>query len=168
MCGWFAGTIRRDFRRTLYMLGTSHCCDSSSCYSDTFEFEPASAGAERRTLLSERAVCALHSASNVQRTAASLTHNPNTYELEAANTRSCDRTCAAETFGCRRVESNEKRVYTLLRFPGVYNTWQHYRFSNTSALRTEIYKMKLGLHPLSEEQRRGSSDGLTVPTGWKM
>ena len=123
MCGWFAGTIRRDFCRTLYMFGTSHCCDSSSCYSDTFEFEPASAGAERQTLLSEHAVCALHSASNVQRTAASLTHTPNTYELEAANTRSCDRTCAAETLGCRQGESKEKRVYTLPTFPGVYNNW---------------------------------------------
>ena len=123
MCGWFAGTFRRDFCRILFMFGTSHCCDSSSCYSDTFEFEPASAGSERRTLLSERAVCALHSASNVQCTAASLTHTPNTYELEAANTRSCDRTCAAETLGCRRGESNEKRVYTLPTFLGVYNNW---------------------------------------------
>ena len=121
MCGWFAGTIRRDFCRTLYMFGTSHCCDSSSCYSDTFEFEPASAGAERRTLLSERAVCALRSSSNVQCTAARVKHSLNESQRKATYTRSCDRTCAAKTLGCRRGESNKKRVYTLPRFPGVYN-----------------------------------------------
>ena len=123
MCGWFAGIICRDFCRTLYMFGTCHCCDSSSCYSDTFEFEPASAGAERQTLLSERAVCALRFASNVQRTAARVKHSLNESQRKAAYTRSCDRTCTAETLGCRQGESNEKRVYTLPRFPGVYNNW---------------------------------------------
>ena len=121
MCGWFAGTFRWDFCRTLYMFGTYHCCDSSSCYSDTCELAPASAGAERRTCLFERAVCALRSASNVLRTAASFTHTPNECELEAANTRSCDRTFSAETLGCRQGKSQEKRVYTLPTFPGVYN-----------------------------------------------
>ena len=123
MCGWFAGTFRRDFCRTLFMFGTSHCCDSSSCYSDTFESEPASAGAERQTLLSERAVCTPSLCFEHTTYCRELKHTPNAYKLEASNTRSSDRTCAAETLGCRRVESNEKRVYTLPRFPGVYNNW---------------------------------------------
>ena len=109
--------------RTLFMFGTSHCCDSSSCYSNTFEFEPASAGAERQTLLSERVVCAPSLCFEHTMYCRELTHTPNAYKLEASNTRSSDRTCAAETLGCRRVESNGKRVYTLPRFPGVYNNW---------------------------------------------
>ena len=123
MCGWFAGTFRRDFYRTLYMFGTYHCCDSSSCYSDTCELEPALAGAERQTLLSERAVGALRSASNVRRTAARLKHTPNEYWREDANTRSCDRTFSTETLGCQQGELREKRVYTLPQIPGVYNNW---------------------------------------------
>ena len=94
MCGWFAGTFRRDFCRTLFMFGTSHCCDSSSCYSDTFEFEPASAGAERQTLLSERVVCAPSLCFEHTTYCRELTHTPNAYKLEASNTRSSDRTCA--------------------------------------------------------------------------
>ena len=123
MCRWFAGTFCRDFCRMLYMFGTSHCCDSSSCYSDTCELMPASAGAERQTRLFKRAVCALCSASNVIRPAASLKHTPNECEREATNTRSCDRTFAVEdkTLGCRQGERKEKRVYTLPLFPGVYN-----------------------------------------------
>ena len=50
-----------------------------------------------------------------------LTHTPNDYKLEAANTRSRDRTFAVETLGCRQGKSEEKRVYTLPTFPGVYN-----------------------------------------------
>ena len=70
MCGWFAGTFRRDFRRTLLMVGTHHCCNSSSsCISETRERMPASAGAERRTFLIERAVHILRSASDVARPA---------------------------------------------------------------------------------------------------
>ena len=53
----------------------------------------------------------------------SLTHTPNECELKAANTRSCDRTFSAETLGCRQGESKRERVYTLPRFPGVYNNW---------------------------------------------
>ena len=52
------------------MFGTSHCCDSSSCYSDTCELAPTLASAERQTCLFERAVCALRSALNVLRTGA--------------------------------------------------------------------------------------------------
>ena len=103
------------------MFGTSHCCDSSSCYSDTCELEPASAGAERRTRLLEHVVCALRTASNVQRIVASLMHTPNAYELEAANTRSCDGTFTVETLGCRQGKLNKKRVHTLPPFPGIYN-----------------------------------------------
>ena len=121
MCGWFAGTICRDFCRTLYMFGTSHCCDSSSCYSDTCELEPASAGAERQTRLSERAVCALRSASNVLRIAARVKHTSNEYRRQAANTRIRDRTFDAETLGCRQGKLKAKSVYTLPCFPGVYN-----------------------------------------------
>ena len=33
----------------LYMFGTSHCCDSSSCLSEMCEPTPTSAGAKRRT-----------------------------------------------------------------------------------------------------------------------
>ena len=88
---------------------------------DTCELAPASAGAERLTYLFERAVCALRSASNVLCTAASLKHTPNECEHKAANTRSCDRTFSAETLGCRQGELNEKRVYMLPPFPGVYD-----------------------------------------------
>ena len=107
------------------MFGTSHCCDSSSCYSDTFEFEPASAGAERQTLLSERVVCAPSLCFEHTTYCRELKHTPNAYKLEASNTRSSDRTCAAETLGCRRVESNEKestRFRASLAYTTVHNS----------------------------------------------
>ena len=53
------------------MFGTSHCCDSSSCLSETCEPTPASAGTERQTRVFDRAVRALRSVSNVLRAAAS-------------------------------------------------------------------------------------------------
>ena len=66
MCGWFAGTLCRDFRRTLLIFGTHHCCNSSSsCIFETREHTPASAGAERRNFDTKRAVCTLRSASDV-------------------------------------------------------------------------------------------------------
>ena len=50
-----------------------------------------------------------------------LKHTPNECKHATANTRSCNRTCDAETLGCRQGKLKAKRVYTLPRFPGVYN-----------------------------------------------
>ena len=49
------------------MFGKHHCCysSSSSCLSENRELAPTSAGAERQTIVFERAVHALHSASDV-------------------------------------------------------------------------------------------------------
>ena len=92
MCGWFTGTFRRDFCQTLYMFGTSHCCDSSSCLSNMCEHTPALVGAERRTWLFERAVRALRSTSNLMHAVVSLKHTPNECKRVAAITRRRDRT----------------------------------------------------------------------------
>ena len=73
------------------MFGTSHCCDSSSCYSDMCEPVPASAGAKRQTRLFKRVVHALHSASNVICPTTSLKHTPNECKRAAANMRRRDR-----------------------------------------------------------------------------
>ena len=83
------------------MFGTSHCCYSSSCFSDTREPTPASAGAERQTRVFECAVRALCSASDVARAAATLKDTPNQCELMTANTRRSDRTFQAYAVGCR-------------------------------------------------------------------
>ena len=156
--------VCRDFCQTLYMFGTYHCCDSSSCYSDTCELAPASAGAKRQTCLSERAVCALRSASNVRRTAARLKHTPNEYWREDTNMRSCDRTFPAETLGCRQGESQEKRVYTLPTFPGVYNT----RCNNAIGTQriTKLRKLQSGerARTITTTENTCSSPGYPVTT----
>ena len=133
MCGWFAGTFRRDLCRTLYMFGTHHCCySSSSCLSDTCELAPASASAERRTFIIKCAVHALRSASDVACSIVTLKDAPNQCECNAANTRRCDRTFQAYAIGCREGDVKGERVYKLPRDPGVYNNkfrsfWQHSR-----------------------------------------
>ena len=97
MCGWFAGTFRRDFCRTLHMFGMHHCCySSSSCLSETCELAPALAGAERRTFLIDCAICALRSASRRSVSCCDdLEDTPNHCERTAANTRRRDRKLAA-------------------------------------------------------------------------
>ena len=88
MCGWFAGTFRRDFCRTLHMFGTSHCCNSSSsCISETRESTLALASAERRTFRIERGC--LHPSLCLGRSVScrDLANTPNHCEHIAANTR---------------------------------------------------------------------------------
>ena len=103
------------------MFGTSHRCNSSSCFSDTRELAPASAGAERQTCILECAVHALRSASDVARPVATVKDTPNQWERTAANTRRGDRTFQAYTTGCREGDIKGERVYTLPQDPRVHN-----------------------------------------------
>ena len=94
------------------MFGTSHCCYSSSCFSDTRELAPASAGAERRTCIFECVVRALCSASDVTRADAPLEDTPNQCERDAAYTRRSDRTFQAYAVGCLEGDVKREIVYT--------------------------------------------------------
>ena len=77
MCGWFARTFTGTFDRMLHMFGTPIVVDFSSCFSDTCEPMPASAGAKRQTCVIECAVHTLCSASDVSHAAVILKHHPN-------------------------------------------------------------------------------------------
>ena len=84
--GHFAGT----FDQMLLMFGTPIVVDSSSCYLETVQHMPTSAGAERQVCLFECAVRTLCSAFDVLFPVAFLKHHPNQCERNTASTRRSD------------------------------------------------------------------------------
>ena len=89
------------------MFGTSHCCDSSSCLSDTCEPTPALASAERQTQLFECAIRAVHSATNVIRATTVTKHTPNDCERDATNTKRRD---SVKTAICSKLQHDLSTV----------------------------------------------------------
>ena len=91
-----------------YVWKASLLLYSSSCFFDTCEPTPASAGAEGRICVFECAVRTLCSASDILSSVAILKHSPNQHERSVPNMRRGDRKFNTYVVGCRQCKVKEE------------------------------------------------------------